>query len=79
MRRNRRRGSTRYQQVKRWAAMVMVVCGAVSLVLAVASINWGNLSIILFLAGTGLGFLLVGFQQGVDVLAAEPDEPRRRP
>lgn len=79
MRRNRRRGSTRYQQVKRWAAMVMVVCGAVSLVLAVASINWGNLSIILFLAGTGLGFLLVGFQQGVDALAAEPDEPRRRP
>lgn len=79
MRRNRRRGSTRYQRVKRWAAMVMVVCGAVSLVLAVVSINWGNLSIILFLAGTGLGFLLVGFQQGVDALAAEPDEPRRRP
>ena len=79
MRRNRRRGSTRYQRVKRRAGIIMVVCGAVSLVLTLASINWGDFPTTLFLIGISLGFLLVGFQQYVDALAAEPDEPRRRP
>ena len=78
MRRNRRRRLTPYQRVKRTAGNIMLICGAVSFGLTLASLYWSNVSVTLFFIGTSLGFWLVGFQQYIDAIAAGADTTTRR-
>ena len=72
--------TTHYQSVKSRAALYMTVAGCVAFTGTLASLFFAELGVVLFLAGTSLGFFLVGFQQQIDALAASPDDsPRREP
>ena len=68
------RPTTHYQRVKSKAAWYMTIAGCVAFVSTLLSLFFADLGVILFLAGTSLGFLLVGFQQQVDALAASSDD-----
>ena len=58
----------------------MTIAGCVAFASTLLSLFFADLGVILFLAGTSLGFLLVGFQQQVDALAASSDDsPKEDP
>lgn len=61
---------TRYQRVKRRAARAMTIIGIATLCGATLSLFVAGLEFTLFLGAASLGFLLVGYQQQVDAIAA---------
>ena len=74
------RSGTHYQRVKRKAALYMTTAGCAAFISTLIALFFVDLGVILFLAGTSLGFFLVGFQQQVDALAASSDDsPREEP
>ena len=74
------RPTTHYQRVKSKAAWYMTIAGCAALITTLIAVFFVDLGVILFLAGTSLGFFLVGFQQQVDALAASSDDsPREEP
>ena len=71
---------THYQRVKIWAAFYMTIAGCAALACTLIAAFLVDLGVILFLAGSSLGFFLVGFQQEVDAMAARSDDsPREEP
>ncbi len=69
---------TPYQRVKRWAFLIMTAIGAILAISTLASLFMGSLEVTLFLAGISLGFILVGIQQEIDVLASGAANRQRR-
>ena len=65
---------SRYQRVKHRAARTMTVMGIIFLLLSLAALFISELSVTLFFAGSSIGFLLVGFQQEIDAIAAGSDD-----
>ena len=65
---------SRYQRVKYRAARTMTVIGIIFLSLSLTSLFISELSVTLFFAGSSIGFLLVGFQQEIDAIAAGSDD-----
>lgn len=74
----RNKPTTRYQRVKNRAALAMTALGAACLAGALVSSFFIGLDLALFLAAASLGFLLVGFQQRVDAIAADDERPQRK-
>ncbi len=68
--RRRAKPMTHYQRVKIRAARAMTIIGIMFLVCTLLSALFINLAFTLFLGGSSLGFLLVGFQQQIDAVAA---------
>ncbi len=68
---------THYQRVKSTAARAMTIIGIVLLICTPLSLLLFDLAITLFIGGSSLGFLLVGFQQQVDAIAARAEGPRK--
>ena len=52
----------------------MTVMGIIFLLLSLATLFISELSVTLFFAGSSIGFLLVGFQQEIDAIAASSDD-----
>ena len=75
--RRRTRSMTHYQRVKSRAARAMTIIGIVLLICTPLSLLLFDLAITLFIGGSSLGFLLVGFQQQVDAIAARVEDPRK--
>lgn len=69
---------THYQQVKSRAARAMIIIGLACLFGTIAAVLFTGIEIVLFLGAASLGFLLVGFQQQIDAIAAEDDHSHRR-
>ena len=65
---------SRYQRIKHRAARTMTVMGIIFLLLSLAALFISELSVTLFFAGSSIGFLLVGFQQEIDAIAAGSDD-----
>ena len=76
--RQRFRPMTYYQQVKHRAALWMTSVGIVLLVCTLPSFLFFDLALTLFIGGSSLGFLLVGFQQEIDAVAAGNEDLERR-
>ena len=72
------RPMTHYQRVKHRAALRMTIIGIVLLVCTLPSFLFFDLAITLFIGGSSLGFLLVGFQQEIDAVAAANGDLERR-
>ena len=73
----RNRTMTHYQRVKRRAARAMTITGIVSLCGALVSLFVAGLEFTLFLGAASLGFLLVGYQQQIDAIAAGKERPQK--
>ena len=69
---------THYQRVKNRAALIMIALGGACLIGTVLSLFFVGLELVLFLGAAALGFLLVAFQQQVDAIAADDENPHRR-
>ncbi len=78
LRLQRFRPMTHYQRVKHRAALRMTTIGTVLLVCTLPSFLFLDLAITLFIGGSSLGFLLVGFQQEIDAVAAGNGDLERR-
>ena len=75
--RKRNEEMTYYQRIKRRAARGMTITGIATLCGAAVSLFVAGLEFTLFLGAASLGFLLVGYQQQIDAIAADKEHPQK--
>ena len=75
--RSNTKSMTHYQRVRHRAARTMTIMGIVFLLLSLTTLFISELVVTLFFAGSSIEFLLVGFQQEIDAIAAGTDDPEK--